>query len=71
MGKLQTSVGEFEYQWASDVDFNGIRLEILNSQGDVLFDVSISHGATTVNTHSREVPADLIASAVGVAREGQ
>ena len=39
MGTLNTTSGEFEYQWASDVDFDGVRLEVLNSDGDMLFDV--------------------------------
>lgn len=72
MGTLNTTSGEFEYQWASDVDFDGVRLEVLNSDGDMLFDVSVPEGgALTVNTFSNEVPAPLIAAAVDVARRRQ
>jgi hypothetical protein len=72
MGTLNTTTGDFEYQWASDVDFDGIRLEVLTGEGDVLFDISVPEGgAVTVNTFSHEVPARLIASAVDVARGRQ
>ncbi len=69
MGTIATASGEVEYQWASDVDFDGLRLEVLTADGDVAFDVSVpDHGDITVNTFSREVSASLIASAVAVAQ---
>jgi len=72
LGTLNTTSGNFEYQWASDVNFDGIRLEVLTSNGDVLFDISIPEsGAPTVNTFSNEVAAALVAAAVDVARERQ
>ena len=39
-------------------------------QGDVFFDVSLpDSGPISVNTFSNDVPADLVASAVAIARE--
>ena len=68
MGTISTASGLVEYQWASDVDFEGIRLEVLADDGNVIFDVSVpEQGAITVNTCSGEVSASLIASAVAVA----
>ncbi|MFA4940022.1 hypothetical protein [Brevundimonas sp.] len=68
MGTISTASGLVEYQWASDVDFEGIRLEVLADDGNVIFDVSVpEQGAITVNTFSGEVSASLIASAVAVA----
>jgi len=68
MGTISTASGLVEYQWASDVDFEGIRLEVLAGDGNVIFDVSVpEQGDITVNTFSGEVPASLIASAVAVA----
>jgi hypothetical protein len=58
-----------KYQWASDVAFNGIRLEVLSGEGDILFDVSVPDaGAITVNTFGNEVAADLMMAAVETAR---
>jgi len=57
-----------EYQWATDVSFDGIRLEILSDDGEMLFDVSIpDDGPTTVNTFGKEVAVDFIRSAIEVA----
>ena len=59
----------FKYQWASDIAFDGIRMEILSDQGDVLFDVSVPEvGSITVNTFSKEVAADLIMAALEIAK---
>ena len=70
MAILSLMSGDFEYQWASDVDFDGIRLEVLGSDGEVLFDVSVPEvGDVTVNTFGLEISADLVATAVSVARE--
>lgn len=41
MATLLTTDGEFEYQWASDVGFAVVRLEVLSGDGTVLFDISI------------------------------
>lgn len=68
MGTISTENGHIEYQWASDVEFEGIRLEVLTGDRDVMFDVSVpNHGPITVNTFSGEVSASLIALAVSVA----
>ncbi|MFC3077684.1 hypothetical protein ACFODL_06240 [Phenylobacterium terrae] len=71
MGTLKTeSGGEFEYQWASDVGFDGIRLEVLTTEADMLFDVSVpEQGPMSVNTFSNEVAADLILAALDLARQ--
>lgn len=69
MGTLSTTSGEFEYQWASDVGFDGIRLEVLSVENEVLFDVTVpERGDFLVNTFSNEVGASLIIAAIDVAR---
>jgi len=69
MGKLKLEDRTIEYQWASDVDFDGIRLEVLSDEGNELFDVSITDdGHIAINTFGKEVPADLIEAAVEIAR---
>ena len=69
MGKLMLKDHAFKYQWASDIAFDGIRMEILSDQGDVLFDVSVPEvGSITVNTFSKEVAADLIMAALEIAK---
>ena len=61
-----------EYQWATDVAFDGIRMEILSDEGDILFDVSMpDDGPTMVNTFGREVAAELIKAALEVAERRQ
>jgi hypothetical protein len=68
MGKLTVGDRGLRYQWASDVDFDGVRLEVLTDQGNVLFDISVpEQGPITVNTFSNEVPIDVITAAVSVA----
>lgn len=68
MGTLTLGDRTVEYQWASDVAFDGIRMEILSEGGGILFDVSIpDDGPVTVNTFSGEVAADLIKAAVEIA----
>ena len=68
MGRLTTGDEDHDYQWASDVAFDGVRLEVLTANGEVLFDVSVADsGSTSVNTFSNEVPAPLIAEAVRLA----
>jgi hypothetical protein len=53
------------YQWASDVSFDGIRLEVLSNEGEILFDVSVPDGhPITVNTFGKEIDVDLILAAV-------
>ncbi len=70
MGTLRADGLDFDYQWASDVAFAGIRLEVLDGQGDVLFDVSVpDQGTATVNTFSREVPVELVMAAMAIAEQ--
>lgn len=72
MGTLSTTSGEFEYQWATDVGFDGVRLEVLTGDGDVLFDISVpEHGDLTINTFSNEIPTGVVTAAIDVARERQ
>jgi hypothetical protein len=67
MGTLTLENQAVEYQWASDLAFAGIRMEILTEEGDMLFDISLpDDGPTTVNTFGREVAADLINAALTV-----
>lgn len=69
MGTLKLDDCAMKYQWASDVDFDGIRLEVLSDEGNQLFDVSIpDNGHITINTFGKDVPTDLIAAAVEIAR---
>lgn len=69
-GILKLKNGATEYQWASDVTFDGIRLEVLTGNGDVLFDVSVSsEGRMTVNTFGKDVAAGLIEAAIAIARQ--
>jgi len=69
MGKLRLEGYAFEYRWASDVAYDGIRLEVLTDQGNVLFDVSTPEvGSITVNTFGKEVAADLILAALEIAQ---
>jgi hypothetical protein len=69
MGTLVFQNGTAEYQWATDVAFDGVRLEILSLEGDMLFDVSIPDiGPMTINTFSKEIAAEVILAAVEVAR---
>lgn len=70
MGKQTLTDGAIEYQWASDVAFDGIRLEGLTDKGEVLFDVSVPEvGSITVNTFGKEVPADRIMAALKIAQQ--
>lgn len=70
MATLLTTDGEFEYQWASDVGFAGVRLEVLSGDGTVLFDISIpERGDLTISTFCNEIAANLIAAAIDAARE--
>lgn len=72
MGTLLLEHRTVKYQWASDVDFDGIRMEVLSDEGDMLFDVSLpSDGPITVNTFGQEVAADVMIAAVEVARRRQ
>jgi hypothetical protein len=69
MGTLTIRDGDYEYLWESDVDYDSMRLEVNDLEGQFWFDVSLSNAGTmTVNTFSREVPADLIMAAVALAK---
>ena len=69
MGTLKLKDRTAEYQWATDVNFDGICLEVLSEKGDVLFDVGIpDDGRITINTFGKEIAPDLIEAAVQIAR---
>ncbi|WFU73890.1 hypothetical protein [Bradyrhizobium sp. CB2312] len=69
MGTLTFEERAEEYQWASDTAFDGIRLEVLSSGGDVLFDVSVpDRGPITVDTFGKDVAANLLMVAIEVAQ---
>jgi hypothetical protein len=69
MGTLTLDDRTVRYQWASDVAFDGICLEILSPEGKVCFDVSVpDKGPITVNTFGEQIEAVLIAAAVEVAQ---
>jgi hypothetical protein len=68
MGTLALENKTVNYQWASDVAFDGIRLEVLSDDGDILFDVSVpDEGPITINTFGKEVAVSLIEVAIQVA----
>jgi hypothetical protein len=70
MGILTFGSESFEFLWASDVGFEGIRLEVYDRAGLHWFDVSVpDEGTVMVNTFAGEVPADLILAALNVARQ--
>ncbi|MDH2346671.1 MULTISPECIES: hypothetical protein [unclassified Bradyrhizobium] len=72
MGTLTVENRTVKYRWASDVDFDGIRMEILSDDGGVLFDVSVpDDGPITINTFGKEVAASLIDTAIQVARRSR
>ncbi|QDK32559.1 hypothetical protein [Sphingomonas sp. IC081] len=69
MGTLTHEHRTVGYQWASDVAFDGIRLEVLSDEGEILFDVSVPNtGPITVNTFGKEIAADLMMIAVQTAK---
>ena len=69
MGTMKLDERTIEYQWATDVNFDGIRLEVLSDEGNILFDVSIPDDShITINTFGKEVPADMIECAIQIAR---
>jgi hypothetical protein len=72
MGTLKLEDRTVEYQWATEVAFDGIRMEVLSDEGDVLFDISVpDEGPITVNTFGKEVAANLIEAAIEVVRRSR
>ncbi|WP_407112934.1 hypothetical protein [Bradyrhizobium sp. LMG 9283] len=69
MGTLTLQDRTVEYQWATDVAFDGIRMEVLSDEGDLLFDVSVpDEGPIAINTFGKEVAANLVEAAIEIAR---
>ncbi|TYC86769.1 hypothetical protein [Novosphingobium sp. BW1] len=67
MGTLKLEDRTVKYQWATDVEFDSIRLKVLLADGDTFFDISIpDDGHITINTFGREVAADLIDAALQI-----
>ena len=61
-----------DYRWASDFDFDGLRLEALSPRGGVLFDIGVpDDGPITINTFGEDIEAELILAAVQIARQRQ
>jgi hypothetical protein len=72
MGTLKLEDRAVQYQWASDVDFDGIRMEVLSDDGNALFDLSVPNdGSITINTFGKEVAATLIEAAIEVVRRSR
>ncbi|MEH2590329.1 hypothetical protein [Bradyrhizobium sp. AZCC 1721] len=72
MGTLTYEDRTVKYQWASDVDFDGIRMEVLSDSGDTLLDLSVpDDGPITVNAFGKEVAAALIEAAIEVVRRSR
>ena len=70
MALLSAAGREYECLWASDVAFDGIRLEVYDQVGAVFFDLSISEGGKiTINTFSNEVPAEIVLAAIELASQ--
>ena len=69
MGMLIAENQTVKYQWASDVAFDGIYLEVLSDNGDELFVVGVpDDGPVTINTFGKDVAAPLIEAAIQIAR---
>jgi len=69
MGMVTVHGERFEYQFASDVTLDGIRLEVYCEDGTLSFDVSIPDGGRiTINTGGREADAELIEAILEIAR---
>lgn len=59
-----------EYLWASDINYDGIRLEVRSIDRSALFDISIpDDGDITINTFGNDAPAGLIEAALELARK--
>jgi hypothetical protein len=57
MGTLKLASRTVQYQWASDVNVDGIRLEVLSDDGNILFDVSVpDDGPISVSTFGMRLP---------------
>ena len=70
MGTLSVEGRTYQYQWASDVAFDGIRLEVLSPEGDVLFDMSLPEGGSaTLNSFANEVSVALVTAAIGLLQQ--
>ena len=68
MGMLIAENQTVKYQWASDVAFDGIYLEVLSDNGDELFVVGVPDDSITINTFGKDVAAPLIEAAIQIAR---
>jgi len=64
------TTGPIDHRWASDIDFDGLRLEALSPRGEALFDISVpDDGPITINTFGKEIAAELIFAAVQIAQQ--
>jgi hypothetical protein len=63
------TTGPIDYRWASDVDFEGLRLEAVSQRGELLFDISVADdGPMTINTFGNEVAAKEVLAALEIAQ---
>lgn len=63
------TTGPIDYRWASDVDFEGLRLEAVPQRGELLFDISVAEdGPMTINTFGNEVAAKEVLAALEIAQ---
>ena len=63
------TTGPIDYHWASDVDFDGLRLEAVSQRGELLFDISVADdGPMTINTFGNEVAAKEVLAALEIAQ---
>lgn len=62
--------GPIDYRWASDIDFDGLRLEALSHHHEVLFDISVpDDGQMTINTFGNEIAAEQVLAALQIVQQ--
>jgi hypothetical protein len=66
---IEISSHSYELIWASDVEFDGIRLEAWQVDGPLLLDISCrDDGALTLSTWVEEVAVELVEACIALAR---
>jgi hypothetical protein len=69
MREFTTDGKTYRFQWASDGEFDGIRLEAIVGD-DVILDISVpDKGAMSLNTFGWDVPVDLVVAVLDIARQ--
>ncbi|WAT18160.1 hypothetical protein OZN62_00860 [Aurantiacibacter sp. MUD11] len=68
MPSLRAGDEVFRAVWASDVAFDGIRLEVFSHSGELWFDISMPEGGDiSVNTFNNAVPHKVLSAALDMA----